>query len=347
MHIDSKIFQILKDAESGRAITKQEAIMLLSMSENSLEASVLRSVANTISRQRFNNNALLLGQIGVDMAPCDGDCGFCFFAKSHTKIEPFVLSSQEIIDRCNKFALGGAQGTFLMTMHRFGFDWFLELVTEIRKNVPKDFEILANVGDIGIEKIKLLKDVGVTGAYHVCRIKEGIDTCMQPKARIATIERLLEVGLDWYNMCEPIGTEHTPKELAEQIWTGVDYPATQHGAMQRFPVPGSPLFDKGQISLSRLGQIVSVITLATIGQKQLKSIAVNVSNLVGIFSGANAFFPEAGEPEIQNDVNKDGFTTALWRQSNEITTLDCRNMLTAAGFSNLINTKGEPVKSLI
>ena len=66
-----------------------------------------------------------------------------------------------------------------------------------------------------------------------------------------------------------------------------------------------------------------------------------------MFSGANAFFPEAGEPEIQNDINKDGFTTALWRQSNEITTLDCRNMLTAAGFSNLINTKGEPVKSLI
>lgn len=347
MHIDSKIFQILKDAESGRAITKQEAIMLLSLSENSIEVNVLRSVANIISRQRFNNNALLLGQIGVDMAPCDGDCAFCFFGKTHTKIEPFVLSAQDIIDRCDKFALGGASGAFLMTMHRFGFDWFVELIAEIRKSIPKDFKILANVGDVGLDKLKLLKDAGITGAYHVCRIKEGIDTCMQPSARIKTIERLLEVGLDWHNMCEPIGPEHTPAELAEQIWTGVDLPATQHGAMQRFPVPGSPLFDKGQISLSRLGQIISVIVLATTGQKQLKSIAVNVSNLVGLFSGANAFFPEAGEPEIQNDINKDGFTTALWRQSNEITTLDCRNMLTAAGFSNLINTKGEPVKSLI
>ncbi len=308
---------------------------------------MLRSVANSISRKRFNNNAIMLGQIGVDMAPCEGDCAFCFFGKSHTKIEPFVLPTQDIIDRCNKFAQGGAQGVFLMTMQRFGFEWFLDLVKEIKKNVPKDFEILANIGDIGIDKLKLLKESGVTGAYHVCRIKEGIDSCMQPSARISTIEKIVELGLDWYNMCEPIGPEHTPKELAEQIWIGVDYPATQHGAMQRFPVPGSPLYDKGQISMQKLGQIVSVIVLATIGHKQLKSIAVNVSNLVGLFSGANAFFPEAGEPEFKKEeLNNEGFTTATWRQSNELTTLDCRNMLKAAGFSNLMNTKGEKVKSL-
>lgn len=345
--MDKKIFKILKNSENGKAITKQEAIILLSLSEYSLEASMLRTIANGISRQRFNNNSLLLGQIGVDMAPCDGDCAFCFFAKSHTKIEPFVLSTQEIINRCNKFAMGGASGVFLMTMHRFGFEWFLELITDIRKNISKDFEILTNVGDISREKIKLLKDVGITGAYHVCRIKEGIDTCMQPSARMVTIKNILMEDIDWYNMCEPIGPEHTPEELAEQIWIGVDYPAIQHGAMQRFPVPGSSLYDKGQISLSRLGQIVSVIVLATIGQKQLKSIAVNVSNLVGLFSGANAFFPEAGEPELFNEeINKDGFSTALWRQSNEITTLDCRNMLTTAGFSYLTNIKGTPIKSL-
>lgn len=342
MQIDNKFFTILKNSENGRAITKQEAIALLELPENSLEAALLRSTANNISRQRFENKALLLGQIGVDMAPCDGDCAFCFFAKSHTQIEPFVLSSDEIIERCNKFAKGGAKGAFLMTMHRFGFDWFLDLVHDIKKQVPTGFEILANVGDISTDKLKMLKEAGITGAYHVCRIREGIDSCMQPSARISTIEKIIETGLDWYNMCEPIGPEHTPAELADQIWTGIDIPAVQHGAMQRFPVPGSPLYNKGQISLSRLGQIVAVVVLATIGQKQLKSIAVNVSNIVGLLSGANAFFPEAGEPDIQitETGNASGFTTALWRQSNEITTFDCRNMLSAAGFSTLMSTKG-------
>jgi hypothetical protein len=122
--------------------------------------------------------------------------------------------------------------------------------------------------------------------------------------------------------------------------------------MQRFPVPGSPLYHYGQVSLPRLGQVAAVVALATIGQENVKSIAVNVSNLVGLFSGANAFFPEAGEPDeqvIQAEEAaqaKAGFTTALWRQSNEITTADCRAMMTAAGFSHLMGTDGKPKMTL-
>lgn len=106
-----------------------------------------------------------------------------------------------------------------------------------------------------------------------------------------------------------------------------------------------------QISLSRLGQIVAVIALATIGRASVKSIAVNVSNLVGLFSGANAFFPEAGEPRDQPPAAelaraREGFTTALWRQSNEITTADCRNMMAAAGFSHLLDIEGNPDRPL-
>jgi biotin synthase len=234
-------------------------------------------------------------------------------------------------------------------MHRFGYDWFLDLCTKLRAGIPAHLEIFANVGDIELSQMKELKAAGVTGAYHVCRLREGIDSCMTPEARIETIDRIIESGLDWYGMCEPIGPEHTPEELADQIWIGVDRPCRQHGAMQRFPVPGSPLFDYGSISLARLGQIVAVIALATQGKKELTSIAVNVSNVVGLFSGANAFFPEAGEPDASDAaaIEKDGFTTALWRRSKEITTADCRQMLIAAGFSNLTDTKGTPVRPLL
>jgi biotin synthase len=192
-----------------------------------------------------------------------------------------------------------------------------------------------------------LRAAGVTGAYHVRRLREGIDSCMSPASRRATIERILDAGLDWYNLCEPIGPEHTPDELAEQIWLGVDLPCRQHGAMQRFPVPGSPLLRHGQISPARLAQIVAVVALATAGRDSVRSIAVNVSNLAGLFSGANAFFPEAGEPDARADEppvpdGPAGFTTALWRQSSEITTLDCRRMMQAAGFSGLTDAQGNP-----
>ena len=341
------IQKILNEAIDGNPISKDVAIKFLSLEENSLDASILRSTANMITRRRFDNKALMLGQIGIDMGPCAGDCAFCFFAQSHTSIEASVMSTEDIISKALRFSKGGAQGVFLITMHRFGFQWFHDLCVEIKKHVPDGFEILSNVGDIGMDKLKALKEAGVSGAYHVCRLREGKDSCMEPNARRSTIERIIDAGLSWYNMCEPIGPEHTPEELAEQIWIGLEYECTQHGAMQRFPVPGSPLYDKGQISENRLGQIVAVIALATIGHKQLKSIAVNVSNITGLFSGANAFFPETGEPDEEEikrmeKENGKGFSTALWRQSNEISTFDCRNMMKSAGFTGLMNTNGNP-----
>ncbi len=351
MNVNKEITFILKDAENGRPITRQEAKVLLSLPENSLDATMLRATANMVSRQRFGNRALLLGQIGIDSAPCEGDCVFCFFAKSHTRLPPTKLSLEEIVKRCQRFATGGAQGVFLMTMHRFGFEWFCDLVSALRSSIPAGMSILANVGDVTLPQLEILRDVGISGAYHVCRLREGIDSCMNPADRQETIEHIIEAGLDWYNLCEPIGPEHTPEELVEQIWLGVDLPCRQHGAMQRFPVPGSPLYHHGQISLSRLSQIVAVITLATIGKREVKSIAVNVSNTIGLFSGANAFFPEAGEPGEQELPNYspgsgEGFTTALWRQSSEITTADCRTMLVEAGFSHLMDTDGQPKKPL-
>jgi biotin synthase len=140
----------------------------------------------------------------------------------------------------------------------------------------------------------------------------------------------------------------------EQIWLGVDLPCRQHAAMRRFPVPGSPLYPNGQISLARLAQIVAVVALATSQQKHLTSIAVHESNVVGLLSGANALYPEAGEPPanspagIAKTEQTEGFTSALWRQSKEITTADCRDMLAHAGFSGMIgpirttNALGEP-----
>ena len=108
---------VLREARDGRPISKVEARFLLSYAEDSLEAAIVRDTANSVSRRKFGNGALLLGQIGVDMAPCEGGCAFCFFAKSHTAVRPELLATEEIIARCHRYAAGGAQGVFLMTMH--------------------------------------------------------------------------------------------------------------------------------------------------------------------------------------------------------------------------------------
>jgi biotin synthase len=342
---------ILNRSLEDISINQEEAEYLLTLPENSGEAAMVRSTANQVSRRKFKNKGLLLGQLGVDVGPCAGDCAFCFFAKSNTTVQPSALSTEEITQKCLRFAKGGAQGIFLMTMHQFGFDWFLGLCAQLRQLIPENVQILANVGDLELTQMKELRKAGVSGAYHVCRLREGIDSCMTPGERRRTIENILEAGLDWYNQCEPVGPEHTPHELAEQIWLGVDLPCKQHGVQQRFPVFGSPLYHFGQISLQKLGLIVAVVVLATQNKPETTSVSVNVSNIVGLFSGANAFFPEEGEPDPHDEVKEEadpekGFTTALWRNDQKITTADCRNMFSNAGFSGLMSIDGKPTNIL-
>jgi len=341
--LEPRLRDILQAALAGKAPSKEDCRYLLGFEAHSIEAGTLRATANTICRRRFGNAGLMLGQIGVHMAPCDGGCGFCAFAKPHTTIRESTLSLGESIQRANAFSRGGVTGIFIMTMHRFGFDWFLNYVSEMRKHVPAETELLANVGDVSVEQMNALRAVGLTGAYHVVRLGEGRDTHLSPSQRLATIERIRAAGLDWYNSCEPIGPEHTNEEIVEQIFAGAALGCCQHAVMRRFPVPGSPLFHHGRLPLARLAQVVAVVALATLEAPTVRSIAVHESNVLGLMSGANALYAEAGEPpetptdgEDGSAKGKEGFSSALWRRSQEITTADCRGMLIEAGFEGVV-----------
>jgi len=348
--LDGRLRDIVEAALAGEAASKEDCRHLLGFPSHSLEAGVLRATANAVTRRRFGNAGLMLGQIGVHMAPCDGGCAFCAFAKPHTTIHESTLSMEEAIQRANAFSRGGVTGIFIMTMHRFGFDWFLDYVSQMRRNIPVETELLANIGDISVQQLGSLKAAGLTGAYHVCRLGEGRDTHLTAAQRMRTIERTREVGLDWYNSCEPIGPEHTVEEIVEQIFMGMDLGPCQHAVMRRFPVPASSLFHHGRLPLARQAQVVAVVALATLETETLRSVAVHESNVLGLMSGANALYPEAGEP-VENpadsagelDGDKDGFSSALWRRSQEITTTDCRKMLIEAGFDKVVTGGGKTV----
>lgn len=342
--LDARFRDILDAALAGGAPSRNDCRHLLSFDARSLEAGVLRATADAISRRRFGNTGLMLGQIGVHMAPCDGGCAFCAFAKPHTTIRESTLSMEESIQRANAFSRGGVAGIFIMTMHRFGFDWFLDYVSQMRRHIPAETQLLANVGDMSVEQMGSLKAAGMTGAYHVVRLGEGRDTHLTAAQRLRTIERIRAVGLDWYNSCEPIGPEHAPEEIVDQIFMGLELGPCQHAVMRRFPVPGSPLFHHGRLPLARLAQVVAVVALATLETPTVRSIAVHESNVLGLTSGANALYPEAGEPpEIpeageDDSASKEGFSSALWRRSQEITTADCRMMLMETGFDAVVVT---------
>lgn len=329
MHLDKRVEGLLREARAGRPITKEECASLLQFSETSLEAALLRAVADATSRDRFQNRGIVLGQIGVEIAACPGKCKFCSFGEGHTQFNASVMSEEDILQSVAGFTASGELfALFLMTMHTFDFTRLLHTVRLVRGRIPQGTQIVANIGDFDRVQALELKAAGVNGAYHVCRLREGTDTALDPEQRRATIRTIKDSGLDWYYCCEPIGPEHSPEELAEQIFLGLEYGCFQHAAMRRVYLPSAPLAERGQISELRLAQVMAVVTLATLGCRETRSLAVHEPNLLGLAAGANTVYAETGANP--RDTEKD--TTG--HRGRDIAA--CKGMLYEAGFSSLL-----------
>ncbi len=325
---DSRLQDILGKALAGEAATKTDCQYLLNFREASPEAGLIRAVADAASRRRFHNEALLLGQIGVATAPCPGNCRFCVFGKGHTTFPESRLSREEIIAKALAFAgAGDLYALFLMTMHEFGFAELLDTVALVRREIPSHTQIVVNIGDFDLPQARELKAAGVRGVYHVCRLREGVDTDLKPEARQATFGVIHQSGLDFYYCCEPIGPEHSAEELVEQLFLGVEHGCFQHAAMRRVYVPGSPLAERGQITELRLAQVVAVVTLAALGCAETQNIAVHEPNLIGLTSGANVVYAETGANPRDTESDTSG------HRGLDLAT--CRKMLYEAGFTAL------------
>jgi len=336
LKLQSRFEKILDAVFEGNSPNKEDCIYLLSLPCESLEATIMMAAADTISRKRFNNHAILLGQIGVDIAPCPGNCKFCTFGEGHTTFEKSRLSMEQILLRAHAFTWqGDMYALFLMTMHEFDLDYFLSVVESVRKEIYSHTQIVVNVGDFDINQARQLRCAGVDGVYHVCRLREGKDTSLDPKEREKTITAIREAGMDFYYCCEPIEPEHTPEELVEQMFLGIKYGCFQHAAMRRVFVPNAPLSAKGQITERRLAQVVAVIALATLACPETKNIAVHEPNLLGLAAGANVVYAETGanprDTEEDTSVNR-GLDVCA-----------CRKMLYEAGFTALLRGDGTSI----
>ncbi len=320
--------RIVQTALNGVPPSREDCLYLLNLPSASLEAGMLMAVADHVSRRRFGNQGILLAQIGIETMPCPANCQFCVFGAEHTTIPSQRLAMDEIINRaCSLTAGHDLYALFLMTMHVFDLDWFTQVVRNVRQAIPSQTQIVANVGDFDLAQARQLRAAGVNGAYHVCRLQEGQDTKLDPKARRATVEAIKEAGMDWYYCCEPIGPEHTAEMLVEQMLLGVELGCFQHAAMRRVAVPGVPLSRHGQITERRLAQIVAVVALVSLGCKETKNIAVHEPNLLGLVAGANVVYAESGANPRDEEIETEG------RRGIPVT--QCRTMLWEAGFAGL------------
>lgn len=337
--IDTRIQGILERGMNAEPLSKAEVVCLLEAPEASAEAAFIRAAGFSVSQHKFSSRGMLLGQIGIESGPCPGRCAFCNFNEKAFGEKASRMDRDEILSRTRAFSgSGGLYALFLMGMHDFDFGFFLDSVRRVRALLPATTNVVVNIGDFDPVQAAELKAAGADGAYHVVRLREGIDTALNPENRYRTIEAIRTVGLDWYTCCEPVGPEHSPDELCEQMFLGAELGCFQHAAMRRVGLPGLPLARKGQISELRLGQITAVISLLMASCKETISIAVHEPNPIGIASGANCVYAESG----CNPRDTAADTTVNRGRDTE----SCRQMLYEAGWSRLLLADGSVVDNV-
>lgn len=322
---ETRLLTILDNAFNGQSPNKEECKYLLGFDEVSIESSLIRTTANEIMRKKTDNSAIILGQVGVDVSQCTGGCKFCTFGEGHTKFAPKCLTDEELYEKISGFNdKQDMYGLFLMTMQDYDLGVFLNSVKVAKSVVSSETQIWSNVGDTSLDTFKEMKKAGIDGAYHVCRIGEGKDTNLKPEDRIKTMQNAVDAGVKLYTCCEPIGPEQTIDEIVDNMFIGIELGCTQHAAMRRVAVPNTPLAKYGQISELRLGQIVSVVALASFNTKTMTYCGVHEPNEIAYISGANIITAEAGANPRDNEKDTS--------KNRGMDMQDCRTMLLESGF---------------
>lgn len=286
--------EILDDWEASGAekASQEEVSAMLRLSPDDPQYFRLLCLSHRRSRAVFGNRGYIFAQIGINAEPCSGQCAFCSMAASHFAVDGRFRKDASLLCReAEELARQGIDDLFLMTTADFPQELFLTLAAAVRRRLPAAVRLVANIGDLDDDMARRLRATGCTGAYHIRRLREGIDTALSPAAREATLAALRAAGLRIYYCIEPIGPEHSPDELAREILFARELHPEAMAVMRRVPVPGTPKADSGCITALELVKIAAIANLVTAPSRCMN---VHEPMQAALLAGVNQFYAESG-----------------------------------------------------
>lgn len=314
---------ILDKTLDGGLMTRAEALYLLGLPLHSDDCYLLMSAANRLSHQRSNSRGTIYSQVGINVWPCPENCDFCYLGSKHGLVKQLhELSPTQVTAAACNFEAAGADEVYLMTTANYPFPQFIEIGQTVRRALQPQTILVANIGDFKQQEAYQLLDAGFDGVYHVYRFREGIETEIEPERRRATFTAIREVGLDLRYCVEPIGPEHSPEEIVEQMELAREFGATILSVMRRIPVAGTPYAQFGRLTEIEIARIVAIARLF-LGD-QIRQMGVHEPSMVSLRAGAHRICAEVGMNPRDRAVN-----TATGRG---LSVAACEQMLWEAGF---------------
>ena len=290
----------------GEELSLEELIALLEIDADSKEAEALGEAAAEVAKKYTGGQARLWGAIGVDYKPCEMNCAFCSLGKKWGIVkEEKEFSMEEMLRQVKYYVENGFYYILLRTTEFYSAEKLGQIIANFKKEVPGTYILGSNIGELDAEKAEYLYESGAGLAYHCMRLREGVDTVFDPAERRATLEAIRDSKLDLGFWVEPVGPEHSNRELAEKILETISYGTRVCGVMARIPVKGTPLGDYPQISDRRLAQITAVLRLAC--GSRVQDICAHPASELAVSYGANVITLETGS--IPRDAN---FNEGYW-----------------------------------
>ena len=300
--------RIIAKGRDGKGLSKSEALELLEEIDNKSDLfNILLSAANQLSRKQFSSKGEVHAQIGLNWDNCQNNCQFCFFSEELNHISnPKYLEKEEIIRKAIEFDSLKVGSISLMATADYKFEKYLDIGKSVSTSLKNKTPLFGNWGDIDISQAKELKKSGFTYYYHALRLGEGQVTKLNPKDRIETIKNAHKAGLLVGSCLEPIGPEHTYREIVELLEIMKELKISWMATMKRVNVEGSPLSKYGEITDEEFAKITAVTRLFY--GKTLFTMAAHEPKDICLRSGANFLVAESGtnprDKEMETSSNR-------------------------------------------
>jgi biotin synthase len=242
--------------------TRTETELLLDATIGDRQIQHLLDRADTRSRELSGERGYVWAAIGIDSAPCPMGCSFCSHAARWDVYSGETrLSEEEIVDQAGTLADGGADFVVLRTTQFYPTETLVTLGQRVRNRIGDEIHLVVNTGESAPDRVKALRDGGFNMAYHVVRLREGVDTGHSVEMRLRTIDAIRTAGMELQYLIEPLGPEHTAEEILTEARRARSVGASGTGVMARVPVMGTPLAHLGQVSEPYLRRVAAAARL--------------------------------------------------------------------------------------
>lgn len=309
------IQDILKQSRDAEPFSREQLVQMLELPADSAETYQLMGEAKRISREVTGDKYEVHAQFALNLAPCPKNCMYCAFAaKNKVFTKSTKISPEEAVEYAQALESQGANSVYMMATANYAFEEMLEVIAEVKQNLKPETVLAGNVGDQTPQSAKRLKDAGLDAVYHALRLREGVDTDLDPEARKQSMLAFKEAGISIGTCVEPLGPEHSNDEFAELIlYTGSIDPAYS-GAARRIAIPGTEMAERGMISEMRMAQIVAVTRIGM--PRTVLGNCTHEPYSLGAAAGASLFWAEVGaNPRDTKEHTEEGrgFTPARCR----------------------------------